>query len=609
MLKRLAALSSLLLATASCGDDSNPNRPDANPDDEVDAAPADAMPDAEPAVTTHSATVSILDVRVETEVGAVGAALGSGGQVVATMLPVAGDVPGVVDAVGQIYDDRSPTTGAGCAAFVWDLTVPELPPVGEDHGDLTITGSAQTIPPCTFVGDDYLCLGATGMGSATLNAITPDPVVTATAADQNFASITIPGATFSAADVGRYVKITGATHIRNNGTFPVIGFSATPAPTLIYVNPPAQAQTPDLSAVSYTTISGAGPVPTSPEFLADDAMVTVALDAPVGDEFEDYTTIATAAGDNFSMDTASTALTAIPVNGSTFTVGCNTSVFTHTGSANGATFNDESPGADQVTVTVTGIGAPNTRVGAEVTIAGATTATHNGTFTITAVGADTITYTNAAATVDEAFDAGTTATVADCGSASVSALSMDFSNADLVSVIHSGSGAGPNIIDPGGGGNPCQIMNSGMFGVGLESPIPAQVTISGAANAGNNGTFTITASDANSITFTNAGCTTEGFGAGTSYEVFDDISGATSQYLLPDPATSHATMIGTIRCAALASPSITVPAGASAALMMVDPARIRTVFLRGGLAQVTNADGTNPTNAISGHAIVGFTDP
>lgn len=597
LLKRLAGLSFLLIA--ACGDNSNPNAPDANGgDDAPDANPDD--PDAEPAVTTHTATISILDVRVNTAVGAVGDALGSGGQVVASVTPAEGDVPGVVDAVGQIFDNRD-ATGVGCAAFVWDLTASQLPPVTENHGTVTITGSAATIPPCNFVGSDYACVATSGAGGAT-SAITPDPDLDGAGGNPavtTLSTITVVGASFSAADVGRYIKISGATHYRNNGAFPIVGFSATPAPTLIYGNPPAAAQV-DLTGVTYAVVAGAGPVPTGTDFLADTDSVTVALDAPNGDPFEDFTTDpAVGVGDNFSLTpTSSTLIHSIPVDGTTFTLGCDPNVFTLTNSV-ATNFDADAPAADDVTINATGIGA-NTRVGAEVTITGSTTAANNGTYTITARTANTITYVNANA-VDEGFAAGTTVVVGDCGSASVSAVNVDFSNAALIKFISAhAAGTGPTFTD---GTGTCTVTNPGMFQVGLAG---AFANITGATTAGNNGERQIATSTADSITLA-GDCDSEAFAATTAYEVYDKIDGATTSFLMPDPATAHATKIGHIQCAALASQTVVVPAGAAAALMMVDPNRIRTTFVRSGLAQGANADGTNPINILPGHAIVGFT--
>ncbi len=595
MLKSLSALPFLLLAVASCGDDNNPNRPDARPI--IDADDFDAEPiDAEPAVTTHSATISVLDVRVRTTTGAVDAVLGSGGQVVASMMPVAGDVPGVVDAPGQIYDDRSPTTGAGCSAFVWDLSVPQIPPSGEGHGALTITGGTATIPTCNFVGDEYLCLGA---GGALANTD-----------DLNFnagtVAMTVAGAAFTAADVGRYVKISGATNFRNNGTFPIV--MAPSGTTLVYANQQGSDQAAG-TGVTYQIVAGVGPVPgaPSPEFLADADSVTVALDAPAGDEFEDYTSTATSAGDNFSLTpTSNTTIVNIPADGSSFTIGCDPAVVAHAaGVGPSLAFDDASDTVTLTDVTVN-FNTLGVRNGAEVIISGATTAGNNSPavgFTITAHTATTLTFANATG-FSELFATTTAYTVNDCGISSLSALNIDFSDATLTSFISGASGTGPNIVNLGG--NPCQIMSTGAFSVGLAG---AMVTISGADDAGNNGTFTITTSDADMIQFDNAGCVTDGFSTGTAYEVFDNIAGAATEMLMPDPLTSHATKIGHIQCAALASQSVTVPAGASEALMMVNPPRTRTVYVRAGLAQVANADMTNPSNVLVGHAVVGFSTP
>ncbi|HTM22231.1 MAG TPA: hypothetical protein VL172_17045 [Kofleriaceae bacterium] len=84
----------------------------------------------------------------------------------------------------------------------------------------------------------------------------------------------------------------------------------------------------------------------------------------------------------------------------------------------------------------------------------------------------------------------------------------------------------------------------------------------------------------------------------------DGDPGAGPEYGFPDPVDRSAR----IQCLA-AGGEITVPSGAMFAVMSASPNRIRTTFARAGVASEQNGDGSNPTQVLIGHAIIGYSDP
>ncbi len=559
-----------LLVAAGCGDDGGNNNPDARPLPDA-MNPADAGPDAMPAAE-FSGQVSVLDLRVNGI-----PQLGHGGQVLA-------DYRQIIDETAtKIYDDRSPL-GAGCAAWVYDFAQGQFPSPNTDHGTISITGTTATIPPCTFVNGDYACVAGVGALAAT-DTITNN--------GNGTTNVLIQAGTFSDANVGMYLKLSGAADYANNGAFPIIAVSGG-GTVLVVINQDAVSVTAgNATGVQYAIVAGVGPVPPaigpSPEFLADADTATVALTPPTGDAVEAYST-PVEAGDDFSLTPASQAtISTLPLNGSTATLECDSDVASATGTfaiSNSATTDDV------VLTDPTGTPFANVRPGAEVTVSGAAMSGNNGTFTITAAGDTTITYTNPnqQGTVDTVTDYA----IDDCGTALVSVVSINFSNAPLKAVVVTESAAGA-FTDEGGG--TCRITNAGKFMNGMDG---LTVTVSGSTTAGNDGTFAITASTTDYVEYDNANCTAEDLAG--SYTVMRDLK----PYETPEPALG--TKAGVIFCAALSSGTISIPADAMAAIPAVDPNRVRTTFIRGGLGKESNADNSNPTNIVVGHAIVGFTN-
>src|SRR5262245_53949661 len=146
------ALGPLCLLILGCGDNVG-NTPDGGNPDSPPGTPDAEEPDAMP-MQTHAGQVSVVEVRVNGI-----PQLGTGGQIFATFAPTV-DVNGVVDAPGQIFDNRD-TVGQGCAAFVYNFPA-MTPPANEDHGVVSISNIMATVPPCTFIGGDYRCIANAG---------------------------------------------------------------------------------------------------------------------------------------------------------------------------------------------------------------------------------------------------------------------------------------------------------------------------------------------------------------------------------------------------------------------------------------------------------------
>jgi len=563
-----------LLLAAGCGDDGGGN-PDARPRPDAAVTPdADTTPDATPP-PEFTGQVSVLDLRVNGI-----PQLGHGGQVLADWRL------NIDETDTKIYDDRD-SFGAGCAAWVYDFTQGQFPSPNTDHGTISVTGTTATIPACTFVDGDYACVAGVGALAAT-DTITNN--------GNGTTSVLIQAGAFSDANVGMYLKLSGAADYANNGASPIIAVAGG-GTVLVVAKPDAVGVTAgNATGVQYAIVAGVGPVPPaggpSPEFLADDDTATVALTPATGDPVEAFST-PVETGDDFSLTPASQAtISTLPLDGSTATLECDSDVASKTGVGPAIT---AGAGTDEWVLTDAGAFA-KVRVGAEVTIAGATTAANDGTFTITAVdtaAGNTVTYVNPNGSGD-LFVAATSYAIDDCGSSILSVLSINFSNAPLKAVVVTESGAGA-FTDEGGG--TCRITNAGKFMNGMDG---LTVTVSGSTTADNDGTFAITASTTDYVEYDNANCAAEDLAG--SYTVMRDLK----PYETPEPALG--TKAGVIFCAALSSGTISIPADAMAAIKTVDPNRVRSTFIRGGLAKKANTDNSNGTNIVVGHAVVGFTD-
>lgn len=282
-----------------------PMAPDA---EAVDAAPmTDAPPDAEPPPsTTHSGTISILDLSIAGH-----PELGSG-------LSISIDFPPVAGAKPPVYEE-TPGSPTGCKAWLYDTTAGDsFPPVGGDEGTVHIGGTNAPVPDCVFVGGAYRCIASAGADTATTILAAAD---SGGMLPPGTAMVTLGTATpFSAADVGRYVSLTGAINPANNGNFPVVNVVGPSA--AVIVNPAAVTE-PMPYASTYTVVAGAGPVPTSPiDAIDEDDMISVSI-TPGGGGHIMFPPQSFPAGDSFTLNTASQGvITNVPTNGTGFTLSC-----------------------------------------------------------------------------------------------------------------------------------------------------------------------------------------------------------------------------------------------------------------------------------------------
>jgi hypothetical protein len=242
-------------------------------------------------VATHTGLVSIQDMSIH---GA--PAAGHGLTVQAIFAP----------ARAPDYEEQ-PGLPTGCKAWVYDLTA-EPPPPQTDQGPLSIAVGDSSIE-CRFDQDKgYTCPVWSGSGAA---AITPG--------EGGKATFTAAGATFSPADVGRYLAVSGAKTASNEGAFPIV--AVTSATTAVVFHPGAAAE--DLAG-EYTVIAGAGPVPDNPvDPISTGDVATVGI-TPAGEmdfDFPDAGPFET--GGAFVVDAATAdVLGAVPVDGSSIALGC-----------------------------------------------------------------------------------------------------------------------------------------------------------------------------------------------------------------------------------------------------------------------------------------------
>lgn len=173
-----------------------------------------------------------------------------------------------------------------------------------------------------------------------------------------------------------------------------------------------------------------------------------------------------------------------------------------------------------------------------------------------------------------------------------------------------GIGPTPGVADPGflandatvtfmltsGGGmdfDTFTSVNSGAGGVGDDFTLATAEAIKLNAIPRDGAAFTVTC-DA-------AGCPA-GTADGTVLNIVttDTATAGLSPFAMPPPTTKRVQ----IRCAALGSSAITVPAAYSAFIMNSGATRIQASFIRGDLM----GGGPPEVSAVSGHAVVGFTN-
>lgn len=206
-------------------------------------------------------------------------------------------------------------TGAAGECAVWSRTPEEVAAdrAGDDAGLLqwSTSSAAPALPACTYVaGTGYRCVRA---GSQVLGGtLAVGPAGTMVYVNVN--------ATFTDADVGAHLVLSGAASRASDGEYPIVAFVS---PSTVVVAASLAAEALPASAVAMVVAGrGATPGKADPGFLADadTASLSIAgapggLDAAVAGPVE--------VGDDFTLDAPSQALlSAIPLDGGDFTLTC-----------------------------------------------------------------------------------------------------------------------------------------------------------------------------------------------------------------------------------------------------------------------------------------------
>ncbi|WP_437835333.1 hypothetical protein [Sorangium sp. So ce1153] len=240
---------------------------------------------------THSGLISIQDISI---LGAPQAGHGLTVQILFT------------SAKPPRYEEL-PGQPTGCKGWVYDAQDDPPPPL-TDQGVVTISGLAGGPIDCRFQGSSYVCPTHSGAGQASV-----------TAAEMGTAAYAVGGAMFSAADVGRTLRVDGAAMSGNNGAFPIVAVES--SEVAIVANPSA---TQEAFAASYVVLAGAGPVPGNPnDPITSGDEVVVAIEPGGSTAFKAANLGPLVAGEAFELDDASqTLLGAVPLDGTPMTLGC-----------------------------------------------------------------------------------------------------------------------------------------------------------------------------------------------------------------------------------------------------------------------------------------------
>ena len=289
------------LALAACPGDDDPPSPDAQVEPSADAA-VDPDPDAGADAGAASTAIGIISIQDQVIHGFPAAGHG---------LSVRADFT----APGRPPDfDEMPGQPTGCKAWLYDMQDDPPPALAGDEGTVTVAGTAAPVPDgCVFNGSDgYTCPVASGRAAATVTPM-----------DAPAALYDIAGLALSDDDIGRHLRVSGdGEHPGNDGSFPIV---AVPGPTsAVVVNAAAAAGE---FAASYTVVAGAGaaglPLDSPRDPVRDDDQVTIGIVPGGRMDFDFPDTAPIDAGDAFTLDAASDAiLSAIPVDGSAFSIGC-----------------------------------------------------------------------------------------------------------------------------------------------------------------------------------------------------------------------------------------------------------------------------------------------
>ncbi len=290
-----SSLSFVLAVAAGCGNDPPPEHPDGSPID--DAGPPQSF--------AQSGTAAYLDLQY-VNLPAPFDTLGNG------PLAAIGPFQAAEDIVPPSWEEQ-PGSPFGCKVF--ELTPEQYVDPGMDIGPLefTIQGGNWITPPCVIVpGVGWACPGGGGTGGD----------IRVVDAEMGIYSLQDASAGFHGEEEnGRYLSISGATAPGNNGFMFVVG--AVNQNTILFFNPGPGEEELNTSG-EYVTIGGFGPAGRD-DPIPDDAVLTATLTANTGGPslFQDFTVADLPFGQSFVLDTESQErISAIPMDGSAFEVGC-----------------------------------------------------------------------------------------------------------------------------------------------------------------------------------------------------------------------------------------------------------------------------------------------
>lgn len=346
-MKRFVLLASLVGA-AACGDNLSPEGTNNDGSVAVDSAtidsatidgapPPDAATDAAIDATPPPAftgTLTVIEAQViapapnpSTAIAAQGIQLGITFTETATAVqPVLDTMPGSL--FGCKVTELTPAqalaaTGVneGTVQFTVDNpptpNPPPDPPPPPEPAD-------PTYPPCVFIpgGTGYICPDA-----ASSQAITVANSVTLMQISATTSRLTVNAgpATFSAEDVGRYVKFsgTGTGFDQSHVAIPIVALG--PTSNVVIIGTGIPVPTIPLTMGMLSTLAGVGPMPglQDPGQLSNGASATAVITPGGGNHFPMTTITYGNVGDDFTMTAANSDLMRnIPRDGSAFTLNC-----------------------------------------------------------------------------------------------------------------------------------------------------------------------------------------------------------------------------------------------------------------------------------------------
>ncbi len=294
-LNRLTHLSlACALLAFGCGDDDGSSDGD-NP--VVDSAPDDI--DSSTAAPTQTGRIVLV------------AATFKGFEARGEGLLLNVDVKNIEDRVPFAFED-APGSPFGCK--VTEFTPEQFAETPVNFGTLAFTiENGPAFPPCNFVDSvGYACVGAAGAGGD----------ITVVNSGSGIYEISNDAVTFGADQVGRTVKIAGATDPRfAAGLFPIVDNAGGGDHVLRFVGVPGITDDEPGTAATYQVLAGFGPaLQTDP--VPDDARAQLAVTAGGDGKFTDFD-LDVEFGDAFTLDDATDAiLSDVPLDGSAFSFSC-----------------------------------------------------------------------------------------------------------------------------------------------------------------------------------------------------------------------------------------------------------------------------------------------